>query len=151
MRHIVSLAELKSLAGQEIAVSDWMPITQERINLFAQASGDQQWIHVDVERCRTESPYGAPIAHGFLTLSLLPLMLDAAITFPACKLAINYGLNKVRFPSAVHVGHRVRGRMLLQAVADIAGGIQMLWEVVVECEGSEKPACVAELILRHYY
>jgi acyl dehydratase len=150
MRQIASLAELKELVGQEVAVSDWLEITQESINLFAQASGDHQWIHVDAERCRKESPYGAPIAHGFLTLSLLPTMLQASIAFPPCKLAVNYGLNRVRFPAPVPVDHCVRGRMLLQSVEEITGGMQMVWQVTVECEGSDKPVCVAELILRHY-
>lgn len=150
MRHIVSLAELKSLVGREVAVSDWIEISQQRIDLFAQASDDHQWIHVDVERCRNDSPYGTPVAHGFLTLSLLPMMLAASITFPACRLAVNYGLNRVRFPAPVPAGHRVRGRMLLQSVEDISGGVQMTWDVTIECDSEAKPACVAELILRHY-
>lgn len=150
MRQIASLAELKVLAGQEVAVSEWLQMTQERINQFAQASGDYQWIHVDAERCRRESPYGMPVAHGFLTLSLLPMLLSTAITFPPCKLAVNYGLNRVRFPAPVLVGQQIRGRMLLQALEEIEGGVQMVWEVTVEAEGGAKPVCVAELILRHY-
>ncbi len=150
MRHIASLAELKNLIGQEVAVSDWLEINQARINLFAQASGDHQWIHIDAERCRSESPYGVPVAHGFLTLSLLPILLQGSIALPPCKLAVNYGLNKVRFPAAVQVGQRIRARMLLQTVEDIAGGVQMIWEVTVDGVGLEKPVCVAELIVRHY-
>ena len=150
MRQIASLAELKTLPGQEVAVSDWLQITQERINQFAQASGDHQWIHVDAERCRQESPYGMPVAHGFLTLSLLPMLLSASISFPPCKLAVNYGLNRVRFPAPVLVGQQIRGRMLLQSLEDIAGGVQMVWQVTVEADGGDKPVCVAELILRHY-
>ncbi len=150
MRHIASLAELKNLIGQEVAVSDWLEIDQARINLFAQASGDHQWIHIDAERCRSESPYGVPVAHGFLTLSLLPILLQGSIALPPCKLAVNYGLNKVRFPAAVQVGQRIRARMLLQTVEDIAGGVQMIWEVTVDGVGLEKPVCVAELIVRHY-
>lgn len=150
MRHIASLDELKNLAGQEVAVSEWVLIDQARINLFAQASGDHQWIHVDIERCRSESPYGVPIAHGFLTLSLIPMLLESAITFPSCKLAVNYGLNKVRFPAPVLVDSQVRARLLLQAVEEFSGGVQMIWEATMECAGSEKPVCVAELILRHY-
>lgn len=150
MRHIVSVADLKNLVGQEVAVSDWIKIDQARINLFAQASGDHQWIHVDAERCSHESPYGAPIAHGFLTLSLLPMLLQSSITFPPCKLAVNYGLNRVRFPAPVQVDQRIRAHMILQTVEDIAGGVQMVWDVTLECDGVDKPVCVAELILRHY-
>lgn len=150
MRQIASLAELNAWLGQEVAVSDWLPITQERINQFAQATGDYQWIHVDPERCRQESPYGTPIAHGFLTVSLLPMLLATSIAFPPCKLAVNYGLNRVRFPAPVPVGQRVRARMLLQALEQVAGGVQMIWEVTVETEAGDKPVCVAELILRHY-
>lgn len=150
MHHIASVADLKNLVGQEVAVSDWVKIDQARINLFAQASGDHQWIHVDAERCRNESPYGAPIAHGFLTLSLLPMLLQSSITFPPCKLAVNYGLNRVRFPAPVQVDQRIRAHMTLQAVEDIVGGVQMVWDVTLECDGVDKPVCVAELILRHY-
>ncbi|RQO33323.1 dehydratase [Herminiimonas sp. KBW02] len=150
MRQIASLAELLALPGQEVAVSDWLQITQERINQFAQASGDHQWIHVDAARCRQESPYGMPVAHGFLTLSLLPMLLATSIAFPPCKLAVNYGLNRVRFPAPVLVGQKIRGRMLLQALEEIEGGVQMVWEVTVEAEDGTKPVCVAELILRHY-
>lgn len=150
MRQIASLAELKVLIGQEVAVSDWLQMTQERINQFAQASGDHQWIHVDAERCQRESPYGMPVAHGFLTLSLLPMLLSTAISFPPCKLAVNYGLNRVRFPAPVLVGQKIRGRMLLQALEEIDSGVQMVWEVTVEAESGGKPVCVAELILRHY-
>jgi acyl dehydratase len=150
MREFAALAELEAWLGQEVAVSDWLQVTQERINLFAQASGDHQWIHVDPERCRQESPYGTPIAHGFLTLSLLPMLLAQSITFPPCKLAVNYGLNRVRFPAPVPVGQKIRARMLLQALEAFAGGVQMNWEVTMEAEGGDKPVCVAELILRHY-
>ncbi|ABR90245.1 acyl dehydratase [Janthinobacterium sp. Marseille] len=150
MREIASLAELQALLGQEVAVSDWLQMTQERINLFAQASGDHQWIHVDPERCLQESPYGTPIAHGFLTLSLLPMLLAQSIAFPPCKLAVNYGLNRVRFPAPVPVGQQIRARMLLQALEPFAGGVQMIWEVTVETADGDKPVCVAELILRHY-
>lgn len=150
MHEIASLDELKNLVGQEVAVSDWVLIDQARINLFAQASGDHQWIHVDAERCRNESPYGAPIAHGFLTLSLLPMLLQSAIVFPSCKLAVNYGLNKVRFPAPVSVDSRLRARLLLQSLEEFSGGMQMVWDATIECAGSEKPVCAAELILRHY-
>jgi acyl dehydratase len=150
VREIGSLAELKELVGQEIALSDWIDITQERVNLFADATGDHQWIHVDVERCQRESPFGSTIAHGFLTLSLLPLMMSSSIRMSDVKMAVNYGLNKVRFMAPVPVGSRVRGRIRLISVDDISGGAQMLWEVTMEREGGDKPVCVAESISRRY-
>lgn len=150
MREIETLAELKQLVGQEIAVSDWVEITQERVNLFADATGDHQWIHVDAERSRRESPFGSTIAHGFLTLSLLPMMMERSIAMRDVRLAVNYGLNKVRFPAPVTIPSRVRGRIRLLAVDDIAGGAQMIWEVTLEREGSDKPVCVAESISRRY-
>ena len=150
MREIGSLAELKELVGQEIALSDWIDITQERVNLFADATGDHQWIHVDVERCKRESPFGSTIAHGFLTLSLLPLMMSNSIRMSDVKMAVNYGLNKVRFMAPVPVGSRVRGRIKLISVDDISGGAQMHWEVTMEREGGDKPVCVAESISRRY-
>jgi acyl dehydratase len=150
MREIASAAELKSLIGQEVAVSDWVLITQERVQMFAEATGDYQWIHLDVERSRKESPYGATVAHGFLTLSLLPMLMQGAVSMPAFKMGVNYGLNKVRFPAPVPVGSRVRGRMMLMSVEEIPGGVQMIWQVTVECEGSDKPVCVAESITRRY-
>ena len=151
MRHIASVEELKSLVGQEVAVTDWFEISQERVNLFAQATGDHQWIHLDVERARKESPYGGTIAHGFLTLSLLPMIMQSAVSMPESKLSVNYGLNKVRFPSPVPVGSRVRGRMLLQDVEDIQGGAQISWKVTIEREEGDKPVCVAESIARRYW
>ena len=150
MREIASLAELKSLIGQEVAVSDWVQINQERVNLFAEATGDRQWIHLDAERCRKESPFGGTIAHGFLTLSLLPMLMDSAVVMSDVKMGVNYGLNKVRFPSPVPVGSRVRGRMTLLRVEDIEGGAQVTWQVTMERDGSDKPVCVAELIARRY-
>jgi acyl dehydratase len=150
MRVIASLAELKQLVGQEVAVSDWVEISQERVNQFAEATGDFQWIHIDVERSRRESPYGTTIAHGFLTLSLLPLLMAKAVSMPDVKMGVNYGLNKVRFPAAVPVGSRLRARMQLQAVDDIEGGAQMTWLVTMEREGSEKPVCVAESVSRRF-
>ncbi len=150
MREIETLAELKQLVGQEVAVSDWVEITQERVNLFADATGDHQWIHVDVERSKRESPFGSTIAHGFLTLSLLPMMMERSIAMRDVRMAVNYGLNKVRFPAPVAIPSRVRGRIRLLAVDDIAGGAQMIWEVTMEREGSDKPVCVAESISRRY-
>ncbi len=150
MRVIASLAELKQLVGQEVATSDWVEISQERVNQFAEATGDLQWIHIDVERSRKESPYGGTIAHGFLTLSLLPLLMANAISMLDVKMGVNYGLNKVRFPGPVPVGSRVRAHMLLQAVEDIEGGAQMTWQVTIEREGSAKPVCVAESVSRRF-
>ncbi len=150
MREIASLVELKTLVGQEVAVSDWVEITQERVNLFAEATGDHQWIHLDVERSRKESPYGGTVAHGFLTLSLLPLLMGMAVRMLDVKMGVNYGLNKVRFPAPVPVGSRVRARMTLQLVEDIPGGAQVTWKVSIEREGGDKPVCVAESISRRY-
>ncbi|MDE2431078.1 MAG: MaoC family dehydratase [Burkholderiales bacterium] len=150
MREIHSLDELKTLTGQEVAVSDWVEITQERVNTFADATGDHQWIHVDVERAKRESPFGGPIAHGFLTLSLLPMLVESAIHLTYVKMGVNYGLNKVRFPSPVPVGSQLRARMKLLNVEDIKDGAQISWEVTIERQGSDKPVCVAESIGRAY-
>jgi acyl dehydratase len=150
MREIASIEELKGLVGQEVAVSDWVGISQERVNLFAEATGDHQWIHLDVERCRKESPFGGTIAHGFLTLSLLPMIMQSAVSIRA-KMGVNYGLNKVRFMAPVLVGSKLHGRMTLQEVDDIEGGAQVTWKVTIEREGSDKPVCVAESIARHYW
>lgn len=150
MREIHSLAELKSLIGQDVALSDWVTVEQERINTFAQATGDEQWIHIDVERAKRESPFGGPIAHGFLTLSLLPMLMQNAITMTDVKMGVNYGLNKVRFPAPVPAGSKLRARLKLLEVEDITGGAQMIWEVTIEREGGDKPVCVAESISRRY-
>lgn len=151
MRKISSVEELKSLVGQEVAVTDWVAISQERVNMFAEATGDHQWIHTDVERSRKESPYGGTIAHGFLTLSLLPMLMESAVSIPSSKMGVNYGLNKVRFPAPVPVGSKVRARMTLQEVEDIEGGVQVIWKVTIEREGGDKPVCVAESISRRYW
>jgi acyl dehydratase len=128
-----------------------MLIDQARVNAFAEVTGDRQWIHVDVERARRESPFGAPIAHGYLTLSLLAKFAGECIAVDGIKLAVNYGLNRVRFAAPVKVGSRVRARFVLAAVEDIPGGAQMLWQATVEIEGSDKPACVAEMVTRWYF
>jgi acyl dehydratase len=131
-------------------VSDWLTITQEQVNLFAQATGDHQWIHVDVERAK-RGPFGAPIAHGFLTLSLLPRLIESSIAVKQSRMGVNYGLNKVRFTAPVPVGRRVRARAkLLTADAIDNGGYQFTWNVTIELEGSDKPACVAESVNRRY-
>ncbi|HZS05266.1 MAG TPA: MaoC family dehydratase [Blastocatellia bacterium] len=150
-REIEDYNQLRELVGQEIAVTDWFPITQERINRFAEATEDRQWIHLDVERAGKESPYGTTIAHGFLTLSMLShLMTQALNVHQKPKMSINYGLNRVRFTSAVPAGSRVRARVTLKAYEEIAGGGQITWDVVVEREGSDKPCCVAEWLGRYY-
>ena len=151
MREIADLAALKALVGSEVAVSSWITIDQRRIDLFAEATGDDQWIHVDAERCARESPFGGvTVAHGFLTLSLLPGMLADALLMADVKMGLNYGLNKVRFPAPVPVDSRLRARMVLDSVDDIAGGAQMQWSVTIEREGASKPVCVAELLVRRY-
>lgn len=150
-REITSVEELRSLAGREVAVSDWFEVTQDRINLFADATGDHQWIHVDVERARAESPYGATIAHGFLTLSLLSQLMPQTVKIKIpIKMGVNYGLNKVRFPSAVPAGSKIRARAVLQSIEDVEGDHQLVWNLTVEREGGEKPCCVAEWLVRHY-
>ncbi len=143
--------DAKSRLGQEIGISDWMPIDQERVNAFAEVTGDRQWIHVDAERAKRESPFGAPIAHGYLTLSLLAKFAGECIAVDGIKLAVNYGLNRVRFASPVKVGSRVRARFVLGAVEDIEGGAQMIWQAVIEIEGGDKPACAAEMVTRWYF
>lgn len=150
MKTFQTLADLARLVGQEVAVSDWLTITQEQVNLFAQATGDHQWIHVDPERAKA-GPFGAPIAHGFLTLSLIPKLVESTIEVRETRMGVNYGLNKVRFTSPVPVGSRLRARIkLLSADLIDNGGYQMTWQITIEREGSERPACVAESINRRY-
>jgi acyl dehydratase len=150
-REISDIRELQGLAGQDVAVSDWLEVTQERINAFAGATGDYQWIHVDVERCRRESPFGTTIAHGFLTLSLIPQFSYTTIEIrQKFAMTINYGCNKVRFPHPVRCGARLRARHRLIEVTEVQGGWQSRWQVTIEIEGVEKPACVAETVVRYY-
>ncbi|MCB1999847.1 MAG: MaoC family dehydratase [Rhodoferax sp.] len=145
-----TLSDLTAHVGQEAGVSDWVTVTQEQVNQFAQATGDHQWIHVDVERAKA-GPFGAPIAHGFLTLSMVPRFFDEALTIEEAGMGINYGLNKVRFMAPVRVGSRLRGRLTLVSCDPIDNnGVQMVWDVVVELEGSAKPACVAQTVSRRY-
>lgn len=141
---------LKDYAGKEVAVTGWMPVEQERISRFADVTDDRQWIHVEPERAAKESPYGATVAHGFLTLSLLSRFLMQSIRVEGIRMGVNYGLNKVRFPAPVTAGSKIRARFTLQSVEDIKGGLQTVWDVVIECEGSEKPCCVAEWLIRYY-
>ena len=148
---IQDLAQLTSLIGREVGVSDWLTVTQERINQFAEATSDHQWIHLDTVRAQSESPYGTTIAHGFLTLSLLvPLMASAVQYKFATKLSINYGLNRVRFVSAVPAGSNLRARVSLHSMAAFEGGQQFIWQGTIEIEGGTKPACVAEWLTRIY-
>ncbi len=150
MMKTLLLCEVSQHVGQEVAVSDWLTVTQEQVNLFAQATGDHQWIHVDVARA-SEGPFGGTIAHGFLTLSLLPKFFESALDFRDSGMGVNYGLNKVRFMSPVRVGSRLRARMKLLSSEAIANdGVQMSWEVTVECDGAAKPVCVAESLVRRY-
>jgi acyl dehydratase len=150
MKVIPSLEALQALVGQEVAVSDWVTVTQEQVNQFAEATGDRQWIHIDVERAKA-GPFGAPIAHGYLTLSLIPMFFDRSVRVEGSRMSVNYGLNKVRFMAPVPVGSRLRGRMKLSSCDPVDnGGVQMGWTVTIEREGSEKPVCVAETLARRY-
>ena len=150
MKIFETIAELASYIGQEVAVSDWITITQQQVNLFADATGDHQWIHVDPERA-ADGPFGGPIAHGFLPLSLIPKFFESSFDIRGSRMGVNYGLNKVRFTAPVPVGSRLRARMKLLSAEPIdKDGMQMAWEVTVEREGSERPVCVAESLVRRY-
>lgn len=146
-----SLDELKDHLGKEIGVTDWFLMTQERIQQFADATGDHQWIHVDVERSRRESPFKATIAHGFLTLSLLPQFMPQVLQIKGgVRMGVNYGLNRLRFVSPVRAGARIRARFTLQSTKDFGGGLEIVYAVTVEGESLEKPICVAEWVVRYY-
>ena len=150
MKTFRSYSEVLASIGQEVAVSDWIAITQAQIQMFADATGDQQWIHTDPERA-AQGPFGAPIAHGCLTLSLLPKFFEGTFKIEGAKMGVNYGLNRVRFMAPVPVNSRLRARMTLQAAERIEPeGIQMTWLVTVEREGSDKPVCVAESLARSF-
>lgn len=142
--------------GTEIHVGSWLTVDQERIDGFARVTGDQQWIHIDPERARRESPYGATVAHGFLTLSLLPLLTESNApgtferNYPDMRLRVNYGLERVRFPAPVVVGSRLRARTAVIGVEEVHGGVQIAYRITVEIEGESKPACVAEQLFRLY-
>jgi acyl dehydratase len=150
MTTTISKDELKTKVGEHLGYSDWLEITQDRVNQFADATGDHQWIHVDVERAKKESPFGGPIAHGYLTLSLLPLTLGKIVRVEGFKMGVNYGLNTLRFPSPVPVGANLRAGATLKNLEDIPGGVQLTYEVTFEVEGKDKPAAVAEVLLRYY-
>ena len=145
-----TMAELPSLKGQELGSSEWIEVRQDRVNTFADATDDHQWIHVDVDRAKRESPFKGPIAHGYLTLSLLIPMLAEVLTVSDAALGVNYGLNKVRFPTPVPVGSKIRLTATLADVEDVKGGLQLTASAVIELEGGDKPACVAEPVLRFY-
>lgn len=150
-----ALAELQQQVGTEVHVSDWLEMTQDMINAFGAATGDMQWIHTDPDRAATESPYGGTIAHGYFTLSLYPqlrgLVDESKPLFPGAKNVINYGLNKLRFPAAVPSGSRIRARCELLSADEVKGSIELVEKYTVEVEGQDRPACIAEAIMRLYF
>jgi acyl dehydratase len=145
-----TLEALASHVGKKLAVSDWLTLSQERINQFAEVTGDRQWIHIDTERARRESPYGTTIAHGYLTLSLLPGLSQSCIMVHGTAMAVNYGLNRVRFMAPVRVNDRIRAHFTLHAFEALPAGAQVIWLAQMEVEGSDKPACIAEMVSRRY-
>ncbi|KAA9148554.1 MaoC family dehydratase [Amycolatopsis acidicola] len=147
MRVFSSLDEFTAAAGEQLGTSDWHTVTQEQVDTFADATGDHQWIHVDIEKAKA-GPFGGPIAHGFLTLSLLPVLAKSTYRVDGLKMGINYGLNKVRFPQPVKVGAKVRGTAELAEIGDVPGGKQAVVKWTVEIEGEPKPACIAEFVVR---
>jgi acyl dehydratase len=149
-RTTATIAELPGLKGTELGTSDWFEVTQERVNTVADATDDHQWIHVDVERAKAESPFGGPIGHGYLTLSLIVPMYSQVLSVSDAKMGVNYGLNKVRFPSPVPVGSKIRLTATLKDVEEIAGGLQLVIGALIEREGGEKPVCIAEVVFRTY-
>jgi acyl dehydratase len=150
MTTTTTMAEVPGLQGSELGSSDWYEVTQEHVNQFADATGDHQWIHVDVERATAESPFGGPIAHGYLTLSLLATLSAQVLVVTDTAMGVNYGLNKVRFPSPVPVGSKVRLTATLKDVQEFPGGLQLTLAAVIEREGGEKPVCIAEPVYRYY-
>jgi len=147
---IEGLAGLKERVGQHVGYSDWHQVTKEQVNLFADATGDHQWIHVDLERAKS-GPFGGPIAHGYLTLSLTPTLLDEVFAVTGTSMSVNYGLNKLRFPAPLPVGSQVRAGVEVAAVEDVSGGAQVALTVTYEIEGGTKPVCVAEILFRYYF
>jgi acyl dehydratase len=144
-------AALRALVGAEPLLSEWLTVDQVKVDRFAEATGDHQWIHVDPERARRESPFGGPVAHGFLTLSLIPVLLGKTLALEQ-RMGVNYGLNRVRFTSPVLVGSQLRGKFAVESVGDIDNaGVQVAWTVTLEKQGSDRPVCVAEFITRHYF
>ena len=150
MLEILDVRRLRERVGEEIAVSEWFEISQERINTFADATDDHQWIHVDPARAATESPFKTTIAHGFLTLSLVPMLVRRAMKITNVRMAVNYGSNRLRFVAPVPSGSRVRGRFTVGAVEEIGGGVQVTWNLTIERDGGDKPCVVAEWLVRYY-
>ena len=150
MKTDLKIRDLENRVGEEIAVSPWVEMAQERIDLFAKATEDFQWIHVDPEKAK-QSPFGSTIAHGFLTLSMLPKLTESTFEFSDRKMGVNYGLNKVRFTAPVPSGSRIRGRFTLAKYEKIGGGVQVTWGVSIERDGADKPVCIAEAIGRHFF
>ena len=148
-RIITGLDELKTLIGNEVAVSDWLLIDQARIEAFADVTEDHQWIHLDVERCARESPYKAPIAHGYLILSLIPMLFETSLRIDGLAMTVNYGLDRVRLPAPVISGQRIRGHLVLEKLDEVKGGMQAHWTVSIEVENGDKPACVAQMLARY--
>jgi len=146
----IDVRHFREHVGKEVAVSEWFEISQERINTFADATEDHQWIHVDPARAATESPFKTTIAHGFLTLSLMPMLLRTAMKIGGTRLTVNYGANRLRFVAPVPVGSRVRGRFTLGSVEDAGGGVQVTWNLTIERDGGDKPCVVAEWLVRYY-
>src|SRR3954464_1341847 len=150
-RTINGLGQLTPLVGEHLGYSDWVEITQDQVNTFADATGDHQWIHVDVERAKKESPFGGPIAHGFLTLSLVPMLSWQVFSSEGAKMGVNYGCNKVRFPAPVPVGAKVRSTVVLSEASMVGEAVQTVVTHTIEVEGGSKPACIAETVSRIYY
>lgn len=150
MTEVESVGKLGELVGREVALSEWVEVSQERINAFAEATEDRQWIHLDAERAARESPFEGTIAHGFLTLSLLSELMRLAVSVGGVRMGVNYGLNRVRFVSPVPAGARIRGRFTLAALEEVKVGVEAAWKVTVEREGGDKPCCVAEWLVRYY-
>jgi acyl dehydratase len=150
MPAIDGIDALRSLAGQDLGAGEWVTVTQERINAFADTTGDHQWIHVDPERAAREAPFGTTIAHGFLTLSLVSSLLKDVVLVSGVRMSINYGLNRVRFVSPLPAGSRIRAQVSLGALSEVDGGVQATWNVTVERDGGEKPCLVAEWLVRYY-
>ena len=149
MRTIKGIEELKKLAGQDLGTGDWHEVTQEQINQFADATGDHQWIHTDVERAKA-GPFGGPIAHGYYTLSIIPVLLRDVMSVEGMRMGINYGLNKLRFPAPVPIGSKIRANVKCASVEEVSGGLQGTFDVTVEVDGQDKPGCVAQVIYRYY-
>jgi len=150
MRIIADINELEALVGTEVGCSDWLVMDQQRIDAFAAATLDEQWIHVDPDRAARESPYRVTIAHGFLTLSMLPGLFGTTLRIDGTRMIVNYGLDKVRFPAPVRVDSRIRARFTLAALTPFTGGVQIEWRVEIECEGSARPVCAAASLMRAY-